>query len=291
MSQPPSAPNAEQIRYWNELAAASWIAQQERIDQQMQPLGERALARAAAAPGEAVLDVGCGCGTSSLALARAVGPKGRVLGVDISRPMLERARARAAAENHPQLRFEEVDAQTAELEPAAFDLLFSRFGVMFFADPAAAFANLRRALRPGARVTFVCWQALARNAWMTVPLGAVAKHLPLPAPPPPGSPGPFAFADAERLKGLLERAGLAETAFEDLQLPLTVGGGELESAVEFLLQVGPVGAILREAAASPELLQRVAGSLREALVPFVTAGAGLRMPAAAWLVTARNPGR
>lgn len=290
MAASETAPNAEQIRYWNELAGPSWIAQQERIDQLVRPLGERALARAAAAPGEAVLDTGCGCGTTTLALARAVGASGRVLGVDVSRPMLEHARARAAAQGLSQVRFVEADAQSASLDPAAFDLLFSRFGVMFFADPRAAFANLRRALRPGARVTFLCWQALARNPWMTVPLAAVAKHLTLPPPPPSGAPGPFAFADAERVRGFLEQAGLAEVAFEDLGLPLEVGDGAMGSAIEFLLQVGPVGAILREAGAGPELRERVAGSLREALAPFAGQG-GLRMPSAAWLVTARNPGR
>ncbi len=290
MAASPPGPNAEQIRYWNELAAPSWIAQQERLDRLLQPVGERALARAAAAAGEAVLDVGCGCGTSTLALAAAVGTGGRVLGVDVSRPMLEQARARAAQRGLSQVRFLEADAQTAELEPAVFDLLFSRFGVMFFADPRAAFANLRSALRPGARVTFACWQALARNPWMTVPLSAVAKHLTLPAPPPPGAPGPFAFADPDRVRGFLEQAGLAEVAFEDLQLPLAVGGGETESAVELLLQVGPVGALLRDAGAGPELRERVAASLREALVPFASPS-GPRLPSAAWLVSARNPGR
>jgi SAM-dependent methyltransferase len=290
MSTSQSAPNAEQVRYWNELAGPNWIAQRERLDRLVGPLGERALARAAAAAGEAVLDVGCGCGSTSLALGRAVGPAGRVLGLDVSRPMLEHARARVSAEGLSQLRFVEADAQVAALEPAGFDLLFSRFGVMFFADPQAAFANLRRALRPGARVTFLCWQALARNPWMTVPLSAVAKHLTLPPPPAPGAPGPFAFADADRVRGFLERAGLVDVACEDLQLPLAVGGGELESAIEFLLQVGPVGALLREAAAGPELRERVAGSLREALAPF-TSARGIHMPSAAWLVTARNPGR
>jgi len=281
------APNAEQMRYWNEVAGPRWVQFQERLDHEL-AAADLALERAAPAPGEAVLDVGCGCGTSSLAIARRVGPRGRVLGIDISRPMLARARARAAAEGAAQLELLEADAQTAALEPAAFDLLFSRFGVMFFADPAAAFANLRRALRPGARLLFVCWQRLADNPWVLAPLEAIAKHVPLPPPPPPGAPGPFAFADAERVRALLERAGFAGVAIEDVRFALGLGGGGLDDAVEFSLEIGPASAALREAGASDDLRARAAAAVREALARYERPE-GVRVPAAAWIVTARNP--
>jgi SAM-dependent methyltransferase len=283
-----AGPNAEQVQYWNEVAGPRWVVFQERLDAELGGLSQRALERAGPAAGEAVLDVGCGCGGTSLELARRVGPRGRVLGVDVARPMLARARERAAAAGALQLRFVEADAQTAALEPAAFDLVFSRFGVMFFADPAAAFANLRRALRPGGRVAFVCWQKLQDNPWVLVPLGAIAKHVPLPPPPAPGAPGPFAFADAERVRGFLEAAGFRDVAFDDLREPLRLGGGSIEGAVEFLLEVGPAATALREADAGPELRARVGAAVREALEPFVRPS-GLELGSAAWIVRARNP--
>jgi len=172
-------PNAEQVRHWNEVAGPRWVLFQERLDRELAVFAEAVLERAKPAAGEAALDIGCGCGATTLELGRRVGAKGRALGVDVSRPMLERARARAAAAGAAQVAFLAADAQTAPLEPAAFDLLVSRFGVMFFTDPTAAFANLRRALRPGGRVTFVCWQKIADNPWLLVPLGAVAQELPL----------------------------------------------------------------------------------------------------------------
>jgi SAM-dependent methyltransferase len=285
-----SAPNAEQVRYWNEVAGPRWVRFQERLDRELTGLASVALERSAAEAGEAVLDVGCGCGATTLALGRRVGPAGRVLGVDVSRPMLERARERAAHAGAAQVGFLEADAQTAALEPGGFDVLFSRFGVMFFADPAAAFANLRRALRPGGRVTFVCWQRLADNPWMLVPLGAVARLVALPAPPDPTAPGPFAFADAERVRGLLERAGLAEVGFEDLRVPLSLGGGGLDEAVEFALEMGPASAALREADVEPELRARVADAVRDALEPFAAEGR-VSLPSAAWLVTAIRASR
>jgi SAM-dependent methyltransferase len=283
------APNAEQLRYWNEVAGPRWVRFQERLDREIAGLGLLALERAALAEGEAVLDVGCGCGGTSLEIARRVGPRGRVLGLDISRPMLALARERQAEAGAAQLRFEEADAQTAALEPGAFDVLFSRFGVMFFADPAAAFTNLRRALRPGARLAFVCWQRLPDNPWMMVPMGALAKHLPLPPPPPPGAPGPFAFADAARVQGLLEAAGFSSVEAGDVREPLRLGGGSLDDAVEFALEVGPAASVLREAGAGPELRAQVAASVREALEPYA-AGGSPSLPSAAWIFTARNPG-
>jgi SAM-dependent methyltransferase len=282
-------PNAEQVRHWNEVAGPRWVLFQERLDRELAVFAEAVFERAKPAAGEAALDVGCGCGATTLELGRRVGAKGRALGVDVSRPMLECARGRAAAAGAAQVAFLEADAQTAVLEPAAFDLLVSRFGVMFFTDPTAAFANLRRALRPGGRVTFVCWQKIADNPWLLVPLGAVAQELPLPAPPPPDAPGPFAFADAERVRGLLERAGYGGVAFEDLRLAVSFGGGTLDEAVEFALEVGPASAALREANVGPDVRARVVGAVRAALEPFAAESGVVRLASAAWLVSARNP--
>ncbi len=196
-------PNLEQIRYWNELAGPKWVASEAMLDGQIAPLGSKAIERARLAAGERVLDVGCGCGQTSLQLADKVGPRGSVTGIDLSAPMLERAQARAAGLGLANVRFLNADAQTTPLGSAAFDLIFSRFGVMFFADPTAAFANLRASLAPGGRVSFVCWQELKLNPWMRVPLLAAAQHIPLPAPAAPDAPGPFSFAAPARVRGIL----------------------------------------------------------------------------------------
>jgi SAM-dependent methyltransferase len=160
--------------------------------------------------------------------------------------------------------------------------------VMFFADPPAAFRNLRSALRPGGRVAFVCWQPLAENPWLLVPLGAAAQHIQLPPPPAPGAPGPFAFADPDRVRGILDAAGFEGIHLESVRDTLTVAGGGLDDAVRFLLEgVGPTTAAMREA--DPAVRPRVYAAVREALAPFVTPD-GLRMPCAAWIVTATAPG-
>jgi len=276
-------PNAEQIRYWNETIGPRWIEQEALLDAQIAPLGLAALERTGVAAGERVVDVGCGCGQTSLQLAERVGPGGAVLGVDISSLMLGRARERA--KDLAQLRFENADAQTHRFAER-FDLVFSRFGVMFFADPTAAFANLRSALRPQGRLAFVCWQGIDRNPWLLVPLRALAGIVELPAPPPPGSPGPFAFADPERVRGILGAAGFGDVQLTPLAGDLAIGaGGDLERAVRFAMQMGPASALLREA--GDAVRERARDAIRAALAPLVTP-TGVRADYAAWVVTARS---
>lgn len=281
-----AGPNIEQIEYWNEHGGAKWVALHDRINSQIEPLGRLAMDRGRISPGDRVIDVGCGCGATSLEIAQRVGSRGQVLGIDISRPMLERARAAAAQAGLGHAIFEQADAQTGRLDVAGFDVVFSRFGVMFFANPVAAFANLRSALRAGARLSFVCWQAAQENPWMIVPMAAALQHLPPPPLPPPDAPGPFAFADPNRVRAILSGAGFDEIQLEPIHETLTVGGmGSLDEVVDFLLQIGPTSRLLRES--DPSLLPKVAASVREALEPYHT-GQGLRMPSAAWIVTARN---
>jgi SAM-dependent methyltransferase len=283
-----TGPNAEQIRYWNETAGPTWVTLEPVIEAAVAPFGRRAMERAAIAAGERVLDVGCGCGGSTLELGRRVGTAGAVLGIDVSVPMLERARRRAAEAGMRHLRFEHADAQVHRFPRGAFDLVFSRFGVMFFVDPAAAFANLRAALRPAGRLAFVCWQRLAENPWLRVPLEATARHIPLPPPPAPGAPGPFSLADAGSVRDLLDRAGFADAACEPLLDAVTLGGGAgLDGAVDHLLHVGPVAGALREAGSDAR--PAVARAIRDAVAPFATSD-GVRMPGAAWIVTARHGG-
>lgn len=281
-------PNAEQIRYWNEVAGPRWVTQDALLDAQITPLGLRGIERAAPAAGERVLDVGCGCGSTTVELGRRVGSGGAVLGVDLSAPMLERATARAREADLGNVAFVQADVQTHAFD-RGFDLAFSRFGVMFFADPTAAFANVRGALAAGGRLAFICWAALQDNPWMVVPLGAVARHVPLPAPPEPGAPGPFAFADPERVRAILSGAGLRDVQLEPLRETVLLGGeGPLERAVDLLIQIGPAGAALREA--DPALLPKVREAVLEAVAPFYVTDPtpGVRMPASAWIVTARR---
>lgn len=280
--------NGEMHAYWNEGAGPVWVAHEERLDAQLAPIGARALDRATPRAGERVLDVGCGCGATTLDLAERVGTDGRVVAVDISRPMLERARARAErAALADRIEFRLEDAQRASLEPAHYDLVFSRFGVMFFDDPVAAFANLRRALRPGGRIAFACWQTRDRNPWMMAPALAAAKHVAFPPPPAPDAPGPFAFGDLDRVRGILDAAGFGAFEADAVNEPLRIGGGSVEDALELMLAVGPVGAALREAKADEAQRARVMQAVREVLETFRTER-GLEAPSGWWLVRARN---
>jgi len=282
-------PNAEQVRYWNDIAGPKWAFLQDVIDRQIHPLGHLVMDRADLRVGQHVLDVGCGCGTTTLEIAKRVGPSGRVTGIDISVPMLERAVRAARAAGVANACFENADAQTYALPVEAFDILYSRFGVMFFTDPVAAFTNLCKALVPTGRLMFVCWRAAHENPWMMVPLMAAAQHIPLPAPPAPDAPGPFAFADADRIRAILFEAGFTDVEIEKIDLKLLVGGGgDVDQAVDFLLQMGPAAAALREAGG--EARPAVARAVSEAIRPYTT-NEGVCMDAAAWLVSARRGGR
>lgn len=282
----PTGPNAEQIRYWNETAGPKWVTLQKMIDGQIGDLGRVAIDRADVRPGAKIIDIGCGCGETTIDLARRVAPNGSVLGIDISGPMLERARYVAGVANITNAKFENADAQTHPFPEAAFDLVHSRFGVMFFIDPAAAFANLRRTVKPGGRLTFICWQAMQLNPWMLVPLMAVAQHVELPAPPAPDAPGPFAFADPDRVRNLVEGAGFVDVGVESLTTKVTVGGSDdMDAVVDFLMQMGPAASVLREA--DPAIAPRVATSIRDAIRLYYVEDLGVRMEAAAWIVTAR----
>ncbi len=281
-----SPANAEMIRYWNEGAGPAWVAMQERLDAQLAAFGALTRERAGVAVRERVLDVGSGCGGTTLELAGAVGAGGRVVAVDISEPMLARARVRAeAAGLDERIEWQCADAQTAGFDDASFDCVYSRFGVMFFEDPPAAFTNLRRALRPGGRLAFACWQARERNPWMMAPALAAMQHVAFPPPPAPDAPGPFAFADAERVRSILAAAGFEDIEHEAVDGPMPLGRGGLDEALELFLAVGPVGQALREAQAGPEQRERVVAAVREALAAFETPR-GLEAPASAWIVTA-----
>lgn len=273
------SPNAAQAQYWNETMGPVWAERQDQLDRQTAPLGLEAMRVLSPASGESVLDIGCGCGQSTVELARRVGPGGSVTGVDISRPMLERARQRPIPPGAACPQFREVDVQTGDL--GKFDAAFSRFGVMFFADPTAAFANVRRALEPRGRLTFVCWRALADNALMRVPAEAASPLLPPSPPSDPEAPGPFAFADPDRVRRILQGAGFTAIAVEAFDAE--VGGADLERTLALNLCIGPLGAALRQ---NPGLKDTVTGAVRAAISAYLTP-AGVFMPAAVWIVSAR----
>lgn len=269
-------PNAQQALYWNESAGPTWADLQAPLDRQLQPLGRRAMAELDLGPGRRILDIGCGAGETTLALAAA---GAEATGVDISRPLLDVARRRA--EGLPGVRFLEADAQTYPFEPASFDAAFSRFGVMFFSDPAAAFANIRKALKPGGRLAFVCWRTPAENPIMSLPMMAAMTYVSTPpAPPEPGAPGPFAFADPERVKAILTTAGFQNIAVTPYEAD--IGPGDLETTLALALKVGPLGALLRE---NPDSRGAVIDAVRAALAPHVGHD-GVKLGSATWIVTA-----
>jgi len=259
----------------DEVRVHAWAEVRELLELQLAPLGRRALQALAPNPGENILDIGCGGGETALDLARAVAPDGKVVGVDLSAAVL--AFAKRAANGCERVRFVHADAQVFPFEPASFDVAFSRFGVTFFTDPAAAFSNIRRSIKPNGRLAFVCWRALEENPLDILPLRAASIYLPPPPARDPETPGPFAFANPDRVHRILERAGFQEieiTAHDEL-----VGSGALDSMLAVCSRVGALGKILRE---NPELRAATLPAVRSALAAH-DGPDGVRLNAATWV--------
>jgi SAM-dependent methyltransferase len=239
--------------------------------------------RTAAKAGDRILDVGCGCGSTSIALAQQVAPSGFVLGIDISGPML--ARARELAPEGAPVDFALADATVYPFDPESFDLLVSRFGVMFFAEPVVSFANLRRALRPSGRLAFACWREPRENPWMMAPLQAIYRHVPKLPLQGPEDPGPFAFASEERVNRILGDAGFKAIAMEPVALSFDIAVGRgLDAAVQAALQIGPGSRALDGHPA--ETRAAAAKSVKEMLTPYVR-GQSVPLAGSIWIVTAR----
>ncbi len=272
----------EQTKLWNGPAGRAWVETQELFDSMFKPMEELLVQAVSAGAGRRVLDIGCGTGSTTLAVARLLGAQGRCTGIDISAPMITAARARAEREGTPAS-FIIANAQTHAFEPASFDMIISRFGVMFFDDSVQAFANLRRASEENAELRFIAWRGPSENPFMTTAERAAAPLLPnLPARRPDG-PGQFAFADQRRVSRILEESGWAGIDIRPLDVACTLPEKEL---VRYLTRLGPVGMILHEA--DERTRTQLIETVRAAFEPYVQ-GADVRFTAACWMVAARAP--
>jgi len=281
----PHEGNTDQAAYWNGPGGRHWTDRQEAQDAVLAPVSELLFGRAEVAAGERALDIGCGCGATTVELARRVGAAGQVLGLDLSAPMLAKARQRTPP--GAPATFVAADATVHPFEAGRADLLFSRFGVMFFAEPARSFANMRKGLRSGGRVAFACWRHPRQNPWLMIPLQAAYQHAPRLPELGPEDPGPFSFASEERVHRVLSEAGFAAITLHpgDLFLDVAVGRG-LDAAVEGALAIGPASRALEDQ--PPEIRSAAADAIRAALAPFQQ-GASVPLAAAIWVVTATNP--
>lgn len=277
-----TGPNAEQADYWS-TTGLSWIDNEAAQDAILAPVSGFLVENSGFEPGMRVLDIGCGTGGHALAVAETVGPGGEVLAVDVSRPFLDRVEARAAAVDAP-VRTLHGDAQTAEL-PGGLDMATSRFGVMFFADPGAAFANIARALRPGGRMVFAAWAPAAVNPFWRVPAAVAAARLGRPEPAPPNSPGPMGLSEVAYVEEQLARSGLAETAVRTETVVLGHVGGAAAMAAQ-CLRTGPAAHITRVFNATEADRAAIIADLTQALSDYEDSE-GFRMPATLNIIEAR----
>lgn len=273
-------PNAAMADNWNGLGGEHWVAHTDRHDRALHAYGRAVLDAAAIRPADRVLDIGCGTGWLSRSAARRA-TEGTVLGLDIGRPMVEAARAIAEREGPDNVRFFQADAQVHPFEPGVADVVVSRFGVMFFDDPVAAFTNLRSALADHGRIAFVCWQALLANDWMVVPGGALAAHLGMPESDPHG-PGAFSLCEPDHVRAVLDAAGFADITLAEEAHPMWLGT-DADDAFGYMRNQSIARAMID--GKPPELVERALAALHATLVD-IAGPDGIELPGRAWLVTA-----
>lgn len=286
--------NADQITHWNGEVGRKWAQHQDSTDFMLAGLTEKLLRRADVCSGEQIIDLGCGCGTTTFLLARKTGPKGKVTGIDISEPMLARARAYAPGETgalSATVDFVLADATTYAFPQDSADLIFSRFGVMFFNEPERAFCNLARAIKTGSgRMVFMCWRTMQENPWVTLPVSVALRHMPAPPISNPEAPGPFAFGNAERIKLILRQSGFTLVSMEQAEDDMPIGGpytgkGCVAEAVDFASRIGPLAQFLREAP-SDSIRDKIRSDMYEELKAY-DSPKGPRLKGRVWIVTAK----
>jgi SAM-dependent methyltransferase len=274
--------NREQAALWNDTAGRAWVEMQRVLDDMFTPFEKLLLEHAAHDDTRGVLDIGCGAGVTTLAAARRIGPSGKCVGLDISATLLDLARQRATREGLMNVTFVEADAQTHAFEPNSVDAVISRFGVMFFDSPEAAFTNIKRAARPNAKLAFVAWRSPAENPFMTTAARAAAPLLPSMKPPDPSAPGQFSFADADKVQGILQTSGWKSIEIQSIDVPMHIAEDDL---FVYVTKLGPVGMALKDA--DTPTREKVTAAVQAAFQPFIEDGAA-RFNAACWLVTARS---
>jgi len=273
-----SSANAAQIEFWNSPAGDKWVTHDDAMGAFLSVIKQRLLERTAARPGERVLDVGCGTGRTTLDLAAQTGPDGRVVGVDVSRALLDRAKGRLARSGLANVELILADAQTFDFPAGEFDLMTSRFGVMFFDDPVAAFRNIAAALKPGGRMAFVAWSTLDNNPWFTLPRDAAIARLGKPAPVPANAPGPFAFQDTATVLQILADAGLADPTVSVEEISLTPAG-DLAEVARLASTLGPAARIIKEKDGGPDDIAAIMDKIAEGLAGYAAADGSYAIPA------------
>lgn len=274
--------NSSQIEFWNGDAGEKWVQHAGLLDHLLAPFIPAILDAADLQPGEGVLDIGCGAGALSLGAAEMIGTSGRVTGVDVSKPLLGLARDRAAASSKT-VQFEEADASAYRSE-TPMDAAISRFGVMFFSDPVAAFSVLRRNLRPEGRLVFACWQGIQKNEWLKTPLEVAMPYFKsLPDAPAPRAPGPFAFADSDYVSEILHEAGWRGLNVMPWTGALSLPGESIDAQATFILKMGPVARLIADQVDDPA---PIFAALKRRLSDMKTKTGDVKLGAAAWIVSA-----
>ena len=277
--------NIDQKEFWNHKKGKLWVSLGPRIDDMFGPLGDEALKVLAPQKGENVIDIGCGTATTSLKLAGLLGRKGSVIGMDISKPILEYAKQNAKENSIKNIEFVLADAQNYCFMADSYDAIFSRFGVMFFDDPVAAFSNILKGIKSGGRLTFVCWADRSANDWIEVSTNIASKFLELPPKSAPRDPGPFAFEDPLYLNEVLSDSGWSEISIENYSVTNVVGKST-KAAADFLSRMGPMSVPFEDSEDSVK--RKVIDSLEKCFADYVTTR-GVEMHFSAWIVTAYKP--
>ena len=274
--------NQEQREFWSDIKGDLWVTLQPRIDTMLATFGDKALDTLNPQSGERILEIGCGTGTTTLALGARVGSSGEILAADLSRPMLNKAIERANVSAEHPITFVEADAQVHSFPTATFDAVYSRFGVMFFDDPIAAFRNIRKAVRPGGRMAYVCWADRKANPWIRIPAGAAKTCLDLPAPPPDDAPGQFSMENEDRVQQILHDAGWSDIGLERFTVEGSIGSNAADAA-RFITKMGPMSEPF--ALADSDTQNKTLQVIEEALTPYSN-DSGVTLGFSTWIVSA-----